>query len=136
MGLFDKLFGGDTSSLKVSEKSSQKEGIAWIDLSTTEQLDEIVEKSKTKPQFIFKHSTRCGVSRMVISQLKKDYKLTEALADMYYLDLLNHRDISQAIADRFNVVHESPQLLVLKNGVVVKHENHGSINDMNLELFV
>jgi bacillithiol system protein YtxJ len=55
---------------------------------------------------------------------------------LYYLDLIAHRDISNAIAKRFEVHHESPQLLVVKNGAVVKHESHGGINDVVLEQLV
>jgi bacillithiol system protein YtxJ len=129
MGLFDKLFGG-------SDKPKQVDSTPWIDLNAMEQLDTIVEQSKSKPQLIFKHSTRCGISRMVIGQFKKDYTLTETKADLYYLDLIAHRDISNAVAKRFDVHHESPQLLVVKNGVVVKHESHGGINDVALEQLV
>lgn len=130
MGLFDKLFGGSTGSPAKSQK--QQDETSWIDLNDITQLDKIVEQSKTRPQLIFKHSTRCGISRMVISQFKKDYKLSEDDADLYYLDLLNHRDISNAIAEKFKVIHESPQLIVIKNGEVVNHASHGSINDMML----
>lgn len=129
MGLFDKLFNG-------SNEPKQEDGTPWIDLNSIAQLDTIVKQSKTKPQLIFKHSTRCGISRMVISQFKKEYGLTETQADLYYLDLLKHRDISAIIAERFNVMHESPQMLVVKNGVVVKHASHGSINEMALESLV
>ncbi len=129
MGLFNKLFSG-------SNEPKQEDSTPFIDLNEMAQLDAIVETSKTKPQLIFKHSTRCGISRMVIGQFKKDYGMTETEADLYYLDLLSHRDISSEIANRFNVMHESPQLLVVKNGVVVKHASHGGINELNLESFV
>ncbi len=129
MGLFDKLFNG-------SNEPKQVESTPWIDLNKMDQLDAIVEHSKTKTQLIFKHSTRCGISRMVIGQFKKNYGLAEAKADLYYLDLLGHRDISQEISNRFNVVHESPQLVVIRNGVVVAHASHGGINDMELEKFL
>ena len=69
---------------------------------------------------------------MVISQFKKEYPFTSDKADLYYLDLLNYRDISNAIADRFDVVHESPQLLIIRNGEVINHASHGSINDLEL----
>ena len=100
------------------------------------QLDEIKEKSKTKTQVIFKHSTRCGISRMVMNQFVSAYNFTEEQLDLYYLDLLNYRDISNEIGYKFQVMHESPQLLVLKNGVVVAHASHGAINDIDLNRFV
>lgn len=136
MGLFNKLFGASSSSTTGSDKPNQEKDTPWIDLNAMEQLDAIVEKSKTKPQFIFKHSTRCGVSRMVISQLKRDYQLSKNDADLYYLDLLAYRPISNAIAERFQVMHQSPQLVVVKNGVVVAHESHSGINNMDLEKFI
>lgn len=129
MGLFDKLFKG-------SDQPNEEDTTPWINLNTVEQLEMIKERSKTKPQFIFKHSTRCGISRMVISQFKKDYELSENEADLYYLDLLNYRDISRAIAEKFNIMHESPQLLVIKNGAVVTHESHGGINNLDFGKFV
>lgn len=129
MGLFNKLFSG-------SNEPKKDISLPWIALTEMKQLESIVEKSKTKTQLIFKHSTRCAISRMVIGQFKKNYGFTEAEANLYYLDLLSHRDISQEIANRFNVVHESPQLVVIKNGVVVTYANHGGINDMELEKFL
>lgn len=128
MGLFNKIFGASASS----DHQNEENQIPWINLTGMEQLNEIVERSKTKTQIIFKHSTRCGVSRMVINQFKKDYKLSENDADLYYLDLLNFRAISNAIAEKFQVMHESPQLLIIKNGVVVAHDSHGGINRLAL----
>ncbi|MEO8773247.1 MAG: bacillithiol system redox-active protein YtxJ, partial [Gelidibacter sp.] len=132
MGLFNKLFGASTDS----GESKQEDATPWINLTTIEQLDEIVERSKTKTQIIFKHSTRCGVSRMVMNQFKKSYRLSESEADLYYLDLLNYRAISGEIAEKFQVMHESPQLLVIKNGVVVAYASHSGINNMELGKFI
>ena len=129
MSLLNKLFGGS---------SEPKEGkiLPWIALTSLEQLVTITENSKTKIQVIFKHSTRCGISRMVIKQFEKAYDLSENNLDLYYLDLLNYRDVSNEIAIKFEVMHQSPQLLVVKNGVVVAHDSHGAINTMNLNEIV
>ncbi|MEO5789461.1 MAG: bacillithiol system redox-active protein YtxJ [Gelidibacter sp.] len=134
MGLFNKLFGASTDS--GAGEAKQENVTPWINLTTIEQLDEIVERSKTKTQLIFKHSTRCGVSRMVMNHFKKEYKLSENEADLYYLDLLNYRSISAGIAEKFQVTHESPQLLVIKNGVVVAHDSHSGVNNLELGKFV
>lgn len=136
MGLLDKLFNTSSNAAKSGDASKTNGDLHWITLNTLEQLDLIKERSKTKTQFIFKHSTRCGVSRMVISQFKKEYQFNESEADLYYLDLLNHRDISNAIADQFKVMHQSPQLLVVKNGAVVKHDSHSGINSLQLDTFI
>lgn len=133
MGLFNKIFGDEKSS---SDASKPEQTTPWINLTAVEQLDEIIERSKTKTQIIFKHSTRCGVSRMVINQFKKEYALSENDADLYYLDLLNYRTISAEIAEKFQVRHESPQLLVIKNGAVVAQDSHSGINNLDLAKFV
>ncbi len=110
--------------------------VPWHVLGRMEQLDELVEESKTKPVAIFKHSTRCGISRGVLKLLEKNYNLTDGQLKLYYLDLIQNRDISNEIAARFKVNHESPQMIVIKNGVVVHHDSHHSIEAAHLERFI
>ena len=129
MGLFNKIFSG-------SSEPKEEKLLPWIALSRVEQLQEIAEKSKTKTQVIFKHSTRCGISRMVMKQFIDAYNQSETNLDLYYLDLLSYRDVSNETGYKFQVMHESPQLLIIKNGVVVAHASHGSINDLNLDTFI
>lgn len=129
MGLFNKIFG---SSGEVKEEKV----LPWIPLNESQQLNHIKNKSATKTQVIFKHSTRCGISRMVMNQFVDAYSLNEKDLDLYYLDLLNYREISNDIAAKFQVMHESPQLLVIKNRVVVAQDSHGAINTINLGRFV
>ena len=129
MGLFDKLFNSASETL-------DKKELHWIPLNSINQLDDIKDKSSTKTQIIFKHSTRCGTSRMVMNQFTKDYCFNENDFDLYYLDILNYRDISNEIAKVFEVWHESPQLLVIKNRVVVAHSSHGQINGIDLSRFL
>lgn len=129
MGLLNKLFG---SSGEVQEEKV----LPWIPLNELQQLNDIETKSATKTQVIFKHSTRCGISSMVMRQFVNAYTLTEKELDLYYLDLLSYRDISNEIASKFQVMHESPQLLVIKNRVVVAYDSHGAINNIDLSRFV
>ncbi|SRX55642.1 bacillithiol system redox-active protein YtxJ [Aequorivita sp. CIP111184] len=110
--------------------------VPWHVLGKMDQLDEIVEESKTKPIAIFKHSTRCGISRGVLKLLEKNYNLTDEQLKLYYLDLIQNRDISNEIASRFKVNHESPQMIVIKNGAVVHHDSHHSIEASHLEKFI
>jgi bacillithiol system protein YtxJ len=119
MGIFNSIFG------QSEEKSNSK--INWIPLTDVNQLDEIKEISKYKPTIIFKHSTRCSVSRMVLKQFENEFYLHEKF-DLYYLDLLEHRPISQEIATRFGVVHQSPQLLLIQNETAIYHANHEAID--------
>lgn len=129
MGLLNKLFGGST-------ETKEEKVLPWIPLNSLPQLDFIKNKSNTKTQVVFKHSTRCGISRMVMSQFVESYNLTEKDLDLYYLDLLNHRDVSNEVGYKFQIMHESPQLLVIKNGVVAAHASHGQINAIDLGKFV
>lgn len=129
MGLLNKLFGG------ASEPKEEKL-LPWITLNDVSQLEAIKEKSTTKPQVVFKHSTRCGISSMVMRQFTNAYDLTLNGLDLYYLDLLNYRDVSNEVGYKFQVMHESPQLLVIKNGVAVVHASHGAINEIDLSRFI
>src|ERR1700712_4138297 len=97
----------------------------WIPLTKEEQLTQIAEKSATVPQVIFKHSTRCGTSSMVLSRLERSEAPDDI--DFYYLDLIAHRNISALIAQEFNVYHESPQILLIKNGECIYDESHMGI---------
>lgn len=129
MSFFSKIF--DTKS----SQNKEEKILPWIPLTSTDELDHIVERSKTKTQLIFKHSTRCGISRMVMNQFVATYNL-DLNADLYYLDLLSYREVSNEVGYKFQVLHESPQLLVIKNGVVVAHASHGAINDIDLVKFI
>ena len=131
MGILSGLFGN-----KKNEELNEKEALPWIKLLTLDQLQEIELKSKTKPQFIFKHSTTCGISRMVLNTFKNTYKFDKDQADLYYLDLHSNRDVSNETGYKFQVMHQSPQLLIIKNGVAVAHASHGSINELELEKFL
>lgn len=127
--MFKKLFGSSEPKPAKEEKI-----LPWQALIDVAQLDRIAEKSLTKTQLIFKHSTRCGISSMVMKQFVSDYDL-ELNADLYYLDLLAYRDVSDEVGYKFQVMHQSPQLLVLKNGVVVAHASHGGINEIDLKSY-
>ena len=121
---------------KKTERDIAKEEIVetpWHVLSTMEQLEEIIEESKSKPVAIFKHSTRCGISRMVLKQFEKNYDLDDNQLKLYFLDLLQNRDISNEIAARFKVHHESPQMIVLKDGEVIHHDSHQGIDANHLK---
>jgi len=98
----------------------------WKTLSTEDQLTDIEQASFRKPQVIFKHSTRCSISSMALSRLERSG--SEGMhADFYYLDLLAHRNVSNAVAHHFKVQHQSPQIIVVKEGKPVYNESHLAI---------
>lgn len=130
MGFFKKL-----RSPKNIVKDSTVE-LPWHQMVQIDQLDAVVEESKTKPVVIFKHSTRCGISRGVLRIFERNYKMKDDQVKLYFLDLLAYRDISNEIAARFKVHHESPQLIVVKNGEVVHHTSHHSIDAEDLPKYM
>ncbi len=126
MGFLKNIFG--------SSEPKEEKVLPWQNLTEISQLDVIAEKSATKPQVLFKHSTTCGISRMVMKHFVASYDL-DANFDLHYLDLLNHKDVSAAIGQKFQVQHESPQLLIIKNGVAVAHASHNDINELELNKY-
>ena len=130
MGVLNTIFGN-----KEEKEQKQESFIKWIPLTSIEQLKEIKSQSKKEPVAIFKHSTRCGISSMVIKRFVSSFD--EHLKDfkIYYLDLLSYREISSEIGYEFQILHESPQLLVVKNGVVVAHASHYDIAQIDLRNF-
>ena len=102
----------------------------WKNLSLSSELDKIKKDSFDSTQYIFKHSTRCSISRMVMSRFESTYSSDSV--SVYLLDLLSHRDLSDEIALTFQLIHESPQLLIIKNGECHAHSSHTAINQLNL----
>jgi len=98
----------------------------WINLTDLAQLNTI--KNDENYSIIFKHSTRCSISSMVKRRFELDWDALPEEINLYFLDLISHRDISAAIAETFQVHHESPQLLLIKNGECVLDSSHGDIS--------
>ncbi|CAL2080936.1 bacillithiol system redox-active protein YtxJ [Tenacibaculum sp. 190524A02b] len=130
MGIFKSLFGEGKK-----EENKKESYVNWIQLKSIEQLKEIDKLSNHEPIAIFKHSTRCGISRMVIQRFEEGFD--EALKDfkVYYLDLLNYRELSNEIGYKYQVLHQSPQLLIIKKGVAIAYASHYDIASINLKSF-
>lgn len=103
----------------------------WIPLENLDDLTKIVEQSKTRPQVIFKHSNRCSISSMAKGRIERSGKSDNF--DLYYLDLIKHRAISDKIAEQFNIPHESPQIILIKDGSSTYHESHSGISMDEIE---
>ena len=129
MSLLKKIFG----SKEISKEP--KKIIPWNQLTSVDQLIEIEKESFHQPIAIFKHSTRCGISNMALRQFEKQFEIDNANVKLYFLDLLSFREISNEIAIRFQVFHQSPQLIVLKEGNTVHHSSHHQIDAELLEQF-
>jgi bacillithiol system protein YtxJ len=131
MSFFKNIFKENVNSSKEEVNETAK----FFTLGKMEQFDEIDEISQTKPVVLFKHSTRCSISRMALKQFDAEFNYPEEKIDWYLLDLLNHRDLSNEIASRYIVVHQSPQIVVIRNGKAVFNESHDSISAEDLKQF-
>lgn len=98
----------------------------WEQLTDETQLQQIIEQSRHQPVVIFKHSTRCSISAMALNRLERS-TAPEGIT-FYYLDLIRYRSVSNKIAEMFQVYHESPQVLLIKDGECVYDESHNGIN--------
>ena len=119
MGILDRFF---------KEPNEEPMKTEWKTLDRIDQLEAIKAQSKEKPVAIFKHSIRCGISSMVKKQLEREWDISADDIDFYYLDLITYRPISNQIAEDFGVVHQSPQLIVIKDGWAVYNDSLYSIS--------
>jgi bacillithiol system protein YtxJ len=120
MGLFDKIFN--------SAKNESSSKLPWKKLESIDMLEAAIKRSFDLPVVIFKHSTRCSISSTALNRLERgwDFPAGEG-PEMYYLDLIAFRQVSNAVADQLKVHHESPQLILVKNGEAVFDASHNYI---------
>ncbi len=128
MSFLKNMFGSNEEKQSVSK-------VGWIPLTDFGQLNEIIDLSTEKPVLIFKHSTRCSISRMVLKQFENEFDLQDKVIP-YFLDLLEFRNVSNEIASRFGVMHQSPQIILVKDGKAVYNASHESIDISKLAQFV
>lgn len=121
MSFFKNMFNSS------DDKDLNENKINWNELTDLGQLNEIIAISNEKPVAIFKHSTRCSVSRMALKQFENEFNSSDKVTP-YFLDLIAHRDISNEIANRFGVTHKSPQLILIKEGKAVYNVSHSDID--------
>ena len=110
---------------------SQKSNFPWKQLSNESTIQDLLAESQVNPVLIFKHSTRCSISSMALSRFERDWDSNKVVS-LYYLDLLNFRDLSNAIAHELNVAHQSPQAIVINQNQVIYQESHNGIDALEL----
>jgi bacillithiol system protein YtxJ len=108
----------------------------WKHLTSIDDLDTAIVSSENRTVVLFKHSTRCSISRMALKMFESDWDESLAEVDAHFLDLLEHRDISAAIAEKLGVSHQSPQMIVLQAGRSIHHANHSSIDAADVKKLV
>jgi bacillithiol system protein YtxJ len=128
MNFFKNILGNSPESQSVSK-------MEWRPITDLGQLNEIITVSNDKLVVIFKHSTRCIISKSALKQFENEFDCHDKVVP-YFLDLLEHRNISNEISNRFDVVHQSPQLILIKEGKAVYNASHESIDALKLEQFV
>ncbi|MBM3451602.1 MAG: bacillithiol system redox-active protein YtxJ [Bacteroidetes bacterium] len=106
---------------------SQKSNFQWKELSNENSIHQLLDESQERPILIFKHSTRCSISSMALSRFERDWDCNKDVG-LYFLDLLNFRNLSNVIADTLKVIHQSPQVIVIKKSEVVYQESHNGID--------
>ena len=103
--------------------------INWNSLTREDQIQDIIEESKQKPVVIFKHSTSCSISATAKGRLERQWSESDlAHVKPYYLDLLSYRPVSNQVARTFDIEHESPQLLLIRNGECILDQSHSDIS--------
>jgi len=101
----------------------------WNALRSEDQVGKLHEESRTNPILIFKYSSRCSLSRVVLDRLERSWKPDQSPEmKAYFLDLISYRSISDMVSRHYNVPHESPQVLVVRNGTAIYDESHLGIS--------
>ena len=118
MGLFSRK----------SKEEKEVKLMPWIELKSVQQLQDIYNTPSEKLKVFFKHSTRCSISSMALRNFQAEWNLNNDCAELYYLDLISYRDVSNEIAQLTGVPHQSPQAIVLKDKEVKYHESHSHID--------
>ena len=119
MGLFSFGSSKNTSSIN------------WVNFSETSQLKEFLKESNEQPVLFFKHSIRCSISSVAKSRLESDWDLEEVTP--VYLDLINFRSLSNLLAETFGVQHQSPQVLLIKDGQCIYNASHNEISVLSIK---
>lgn len=103
--------------------------LPWKPLESMETLDDLTKASELRPQLIFKHSTRCIISKMALRSFENEWEEYGGIdADIHFLDLIMYRALSNEIASRFSVIHESPQVILIKAGQAICDDSHQAIS--------
>lgn len=121
MSFFKNIFSGSENQNDSIPKMD------WNNLTDLGQLNEIITLSSDTPVAIFKHSTRCSISRMALKQFENEFDFSDKVTP-YFLDLIAYRDVSNEISNRFGVQHQSPQLILIKDGKAIYNASHSDID--------
>ncbi len=114
-------------------KSPKPEALPWVEITSTNQLNDLLHNIDVKPVLLFKHSTRCSISSMALNAFERNWTSGKDICDIYFIDLLKHRDVSNLTAELTGVEHQSPQAIVIKGKEIVYEASHSGIDARRIE---
>ncbi len=127
MGLFD---------IFKTKGNTPIQQLNWYTIRSADQLTELDRLSKDKLMVIFKHSTSCPISKMAFKRFQKEADFDTEQVDLFYVGVIDDREVSNAIASHYGVMHQSPQLIIIKEGDVIHHASHSAIVPSSVNRFL
>ncbi len=116
-----------------SKSSTPISSFPWKEITSVEEFNEMLNAPTEKAKLFFKHSTRCSISSMALKGFEREWNVSSNDFELYFVDLIAHRDISNAIAAESHVEHQSPQVVVWRNGEVVYNASHHHIDAQKIQ---
>ncbi|RYM35496.1 bacillithiol system redox-active protein YtxJ [Brumimicrobium glaciale] len=113
-------------------KKSQQSKLNWIHITTVEELKQAIAETDNVTGLFFKHSTRCNISSMALSRFESSWEQDDK-CELYFIDLIAHRDVSNAISELTDVDHQSPQVIVVKNRREIFNASHNGISSSEIK---
>ena len=110
-----------------TEETTPNQPFNWFTIKSKEQFQELDRLSKDKLMVIFKHSTMCPISSMALKRFQKEADFDTEQVDLFFVNVIDQQAIADAIGEYYGVVHQSPQLLIIKNGEAVYHSSHSAV---------
>lgn len=112
--------------------SEPKETLNWSNITSVEMLEEVYSNSENKPNLFFKHSTRCSISSMALNGFERNWN-KESECNLYFIDLIAHRDVSNKLAELSGITHQSPQAIVVLADQIIYSASHSGIDANEIE---
>lgn len=116
-----------------SKSSAPISSFPWKEVTSIEEFNEMLNTPTDKAKLFFKHSTRCSISSMALKGFEREWNVSSDDFELYFVDLIAHRDISNAIAAESHVEHQSPQVVVWRNGEVIYNASHHHIDAQKIQ---
>jgi bacillithiol system protein YtxJ len=94
---------------------------------TLNQLDVLFDSSNAEEVVLFLHDYECPISSRAYQQMSR----LDAVVNL--IDVAKFKDLTVTIAERTSVVHESPQVIILRNGVSEWDASHSGITEKRVQ---